>query len=491
MDWIGHPEEESVRYWLEEAASGRYANDQRLDPYATSMRDFDDVTPHLRSLRAGSPPSTNDPRQRITDLRNAGLVEVGSEALSDLGDAVLESWERFGVDTNSIDDELARLLLLVLEARRLGEPSYLEFLSYWSDLRQNFAALDLIDSWDALYVLNYLDFRRGGYAPGDRYRSESVSVSEIEFDLDESFSQSSGSVRAAEGAERIARAIAGKVPRGRHRATFCEALEIVASSGASLEFCLQTFGIPERPRSWRILDGSRQDTIRSIVEQYGVLLPAPAETIIAVEGNDIGGVEIGTGDETVAGITGDKLVAASLVEAEPQTVILTLPSGLDFNQVQVGVPTRRPAQRPVTAGGRAGRKIDYQARQESNDAVGQLGEHFAMLYERWRLREHGKLRDEIVHVSRSDDSAGFDIRSFEVDGSDRFIEVKSTLGPAETQFFVSDAELRMARELGTSYVILRVFNLSSDPKCIEIRYPFDEVLTLRASVYAASFRSEE
>lgn len=491
MDWIGHPEQERVRLWLEEAASGRYANDRRLDPYATSMRDFDDVAPNLRSLRSGSPPATNDPRQRITDLRNAGLIDAGSDVLSELGDAVLSGWERFGADTHSIDDELARVLILILEARRLGEPAYVEFISYWNDLRRHFSAIDLIDSWDSLYALNYLDFRRAGYAPGDRYRAQNVPVSDIEFDLDESFSRANGFGRAAEGAERIARAIGGKIPRGRHRATFCQALEITVSNGASLEYCLKSFGIPERPRSWSILDGARQDTIRIIVEHYGLRAPVLAETIIAIDGAEIAEVEISTRVDSDQGLSDYEKIAEKLVEAEQQTIILSLPVELDFNQVQVGVPGRRPTRRPVTNGGGSGRKIDYQARQESNDAVGQLGEHFAMLYEQWRLRNHVELRDQIVHVSQSDDSAGFDIRSFEIDGSNRFIEVKSTMGPAETQFFVSDAELRMAERLGSSYVILRVFNLLNDPKCIEIRYPFDEVLILRASVYAASFRSEE
>lgn len=490
MDWVGHSEESSLRTWLEEAAKGRYANDRRLDPFATSMRDLDDVTPHLQSLRSGSPPATNDPRQRITDLRNAGLVDVGSDALSELGEAVLDGWERFDVDSASIDDELSRLLILVFEGRRTGDASYSGYLQYWDDLRNHFSPFELIDNWDALYALNYLDYWREGFAPGDRYRAEGIAVSEIEFDLDDFAASGTASPEAEEGAERIARAIAGKVPRGRHRATFCEALEIVASNGASLEDCLRSYGIPRRPRSWKTLDASRQDKVREIVKHYGVLVPATVTTAVATEELVVAEEDLVAEVEVVEESVAGEADAVESVEKEPKPIELSLPEEIDFEQVEVAAPRPKPVQRSSNGERGGARKINYRAKQDSNDAVGQIGEEFALRYENWRLRNNEELRSAIDHVSKRDDTAGYDIRSYEPDGSNRYLEVKSTLGAAETQFFLSDAELKKAEELGSSYVILRVFNLSGDPKCIEIRYPFDEVIDLRASTYTATFKPE-
>ena len=44
------------------------------------------------------------------------------------------------------------------------------------------------------------------------------------------------------------------------------------------------------------------------------------------------------------------------------------------------------------------------------------------------------------------DSAGYDIRSFNLDGSDRHIEVKSTAGPASNAFYISPNEIAFSEK---------------------------------------------
>ncbi|MFZ1338607.1 MAG: DUF3883 domain-containing protein [Paracoccaceae bacterium] len=119
-----------------------------------------------------------------------------------------------------------------------------------------------------------------------------------------------------------------------------------------------------------------------------------------------------------------------------------------------------------------------------------MGEEFAMRYEKWRLKSVTELAAKVVHVALDDDGAGFDIYSFDPDGTERFVEVKSTMGKAESLFFVTEAELRKAKQVGEKYVILRVFELAGDPKCVEIHYPFEGKIDLTAAIYAASFKGE-
>ena len=69
MDWTGLGLRDSVVAWLEDAAGARYAQDRRLDPFATSMRDFDDASAHLKAIKSGNPPAMTDARQRITDTK--------------------------------------------------------------------------------------------------------------------------------------------------------------------------------------------------------------------------------------------------------------------------------------------------------------------------------------------------------------------------------------------------------------------------------------
>lgn len=93
-------------------------------------------------------------------------------------------------------------------------------------------------------------------------------------------------------------------------------------------------------------------------------------------------------------------------------------------------------------------------------------------------------------MSTEDDTLGYDIELFELDGTPRLIEVKGTLGPMETRFFLSAAELACAEATGEQYVVLKVAPLVDDPKCCEIRYPFDGKLELIPATYSVNFASQ-
>lgn len=468
MDWTGLGLRDRVIAWLEAAAKARYAQDRRLDPFATSMRDFDDASAHLKAIRSGNPPAMVDARQRITDLKNAGLVVAGGAALTDLGAAVLAAWEKYGVDTTAKTDELARLLLMALEARHLGDEDFATFIDYWSDLRTYFDPMDLIDNWDSLYQINYLDFERGGYAPGTTYRDEKLPVDEIEFDLADYARQIGASGAAIKGGERIARAMKAQVPRGRHRATACMAYELILTGGQSAPAILGKFGFPKKPRMWAPFNDTQKAKIETILAEYGVAVIPPVDEASA----------------EIAAVDG---------EEQPPFVpnhMPELPAEIDFSAVLVDPP--KPKGQTAGGGGKGGgpKKVDHKQKAHANDAVGKLGEDFAVLYERWRLREHPELLLKLMHVSKEDDTLGYDIVSFEPDGTPRFVEVKGTLGPMETRFFLSASETACAETKGEQYVVLRVAQLSDDPKCCEIRYPFEGKLDLTPATYSVTFSGD-
>lgn len=466
MDWTELGLEAPVIEWLEAAESARYARDRRLDPYATSMRDFDDAAAHLQAIRNGAAPQVSDVAQRITDLKNAGLSRDHGTGLTVFGTSVLTAWERYNVDTRAKDDELARLVLMTLEAAIEEDPQFLEFLAYWKDLRTYFDAFELIHNWDTLYQINYLDFERKGFVPGLSYRDENVSVSDIDFNLAEYAREIGASERALQGAERIEDAIGGKLPRGRHRSTVCMALEMLIGGEESAQIILDAFGFPKRPRDWTRFSDLQKEKIFKILLDYKI---ANAELEKYVEGI--------VSSETVRDPTASVSQTASI-----------LPADVDFSKVQTEPPKLKAA---MSTGGRGGlRKVNYQHRAEVNEAVGKLGEAFAIEYERWRLKETPELLRRLRHVSTEDDTLGYDIESFTLDGTPRYVEVKSTLGPMETRFFVTSNELVRAQEKGEQYVILRVAQLADKPKCCEIQYPFDGKLVLSPTVYSAVFVSE-
>jgi Protein NO VEIN, C-terminal/Methylase-associated X1 len=103
---------------------------------------------------------------------------------------------------------------------------------------------------------------------------------------------------------------------------------------------------------------------------------------------------------------------------------------------------------------------------------GILGEQHVVERERRRLMraKRAELADEVRWVAREDVGLGYDVRSFETDGRDKFIEVKSTSGSSR-QFEMSANEWRVAEQLRDRYCIARVTNIGRKPKVVEIRDP--------------------
>jgi len=117
-------------------------------------------------------------------------------------------------------------------------------------------------------------------------------------------------------------------------------------------------------------------------------------------------------------------------------------------------------------------EINYLEREEQNIFVGSAGEQFVINYEKARLILAGKnnLADRIEHVAETiGPVAGYDILSFELDGSDRYIEAKATKYGKYTPFFFSKNELRFSEEHNDKYFLYRVFQIAKEPKLFHLK----------------------
>jgi len=109
---------------------------------------------------------------------------------------------------------------------------------------------------------------------------------------------------------------------------------------------------------------------------------------------------------------------------------------------------------------------DFFELEAKNVALGNSGEEFVIKYEKARLIHSGKekLAEQIEQVSKTQGpSAGFDIRSFEENGKDRLIEVKTTASGRFTPFYVTKNELLTSQERHKFYQLYRVFLFRSKP----------------------------
>ena len=105
---------------------------------------------------------------------------------------------------------------------------------------------------------------------------------------------------------------------------------------------------------------------------------------------------------------------------------------------------------------------DYALRESKNRKLGLLGEELVLNYEKESLISLGKedLAEKIIHTSKVEgDGAGYDIKSFNEDGSVKYIEVKATRGNINTDFYMSPRELRFAELNKDSFCLYRVFDL--------------------------------
>ena len=155
-------------------------------------------------------------------------------------------------------------------------------------------------------------------------------------------------------------------------------------------------------------------------------------------------------------------------------------------ELQLPTPSLRVAE---AVKNRYGRSVNYLEREARNSSLGLAGEEFVLLFERTRLESLGlmNLAERVEHTSVEEgDGAGFDIRSFEPNGTDRLIEVKTTAYGKQTPFFVTRNELTVSRQHQTQYHLLRVFEFRKVPKLFELSGQLDKICRLEPSVYVAN-----
>lgn len=133
---------------------------------------------------------------------------------------------------------------------------------------------------------------------------------------------------------------------------------------------------------------------------------------------------------------------------------------------------------------------DYLELEARNEALGLAGEKFVINFEKARLIHAGKekLADRVEQVSVTvGPIAGFDILSFEPDGSDRYIEAKTTKYGKHTPFYITPNELRFSREKAARYHLYRVFSFRERPRVFTLQGAVEEYCDLQPSGYQASF----
>lgn len=198
----------------------------------------------------------------------------------------------------------------------------------------------------------------------------------------------------------------------------------------------------------------------------------------------------------LADVVTDQLKQRSLLDqaalAAVQQPAIT-PFGSDFTQTITQAPTKQlkvTEARPEWQWNKPAIKRDYLEREAQNQSLGLAGEEFVVQFEHWRLNALGQstLADRVEHVAQSKgDGLGFDILSFEPDGRERFIEVKTTAFGKDTPFFVSKNELTFSRVATQQFHLYRLFEFRKQPRLFDLVGEISDHCLLDPVSFRASF----
>jgi len=137
---------------------------------------------------------------------------------------------------------------------------------------------------------------------------------------------------------------------------------------------------------------------------------------------------------------------------------------------------------------RLAERYDPAERDEFNRSLGRAGEQMVIEFERKRLRQAGRddLAGDIRWVSDLDgDHLGYDIQSFDLDGRQSLLEVKTTNGHARTRFWLSRNQCEVAASNPETYRVRRVFHFRNGAQMFDISTPLEAGLWLTPEKYVA------
>ena len=180
------------------------------------------------------------------------------------------------------------------------------------------------------------------------------------------------------------------------------------------------------------------------------------------------------------------LMSAAADAPEPTLVASALPLLRLVAAPRIERDKAKVAERPKprTRGGHP----NYLVREALNGSLGLAGELAVLVFEDHRLREAGKKRlaDRIDHVARTQgDGLGYDVLSFDENGAERLIEVKTTRGGVSMPFFATRNEVEVSEEERARYHLYRVFAFGRAPQLFTLQGSLKKTCLLEPIQYRA------
>ena len=137
-----------------------------------------------------------------------------------------------------------------------------------------------------------------------------------------------------------------------------------------------------------------------------------------------------------------------------------------------------------------GRKVDFTEVNSKNTNSGNAGELLVIDDQRKKLKLQNNPKGHLIsHVAKIEgDGLGYDVLSFNPEGENIYIEVKTTTGGLKTPFYMSTNELLFLQQNVEWYIIARVFNYNATEGTAEIKYYSGRELYKNATFTPSNFK---
>lgn len=137
--------------------------------------------------------------------------------------------------------------------------------------------------------------------------------------------------------------------------------------------------------------------------------------------------------------------------------ILFVPSFKIYNDKKKAIQIKNIKQKRIL------KKINFDILNKYRNDLGLAGEKFVLAMEKDMLIENKRkdLADKVELMSEKSDSYGYDIKSFSVDGEEINIEVKTTNGDWDKDFYLTQNEMD-TMEKSKRYKLYRIYNVKEN-----------------------------
>lgn len=163
---------------------------------------------------------------------------------------------------------------------------------------------------------------------------------------------------------------------------------------------------------------------------------------------------------------------------------------VDFEKLIQKAPELGEVQESKGTYRRRAVKVNYLEKEQQNRSLGELGEQFVFEFEKWNLLKQGKhsLSDSVEWFAREQgDGLGFDILSKNLNGTDKYIEVKTTRLGKETPFYFSSNEFSFSIEHAKNFHLYRLYDFEDKVGMFTKNGSFKDICNYKATNYRGYF----